>query len=59
MEVLLGNDDVFNDQMVTLLEGLTGRIPRAWYGIYLRRDVKHPREIKDTWAPGMAQSADF
>jgi beta-glucosidase len=60
MEVLLGNYYGFNNQMVTLLEGLVGRIPE---GIGLEYTsgamLKHPREIKNTWAPDMAQSADF
>ena len=60
MEVLLGNYYGFNDQMVTLLEGFTGRIPEGM-GLEYTAGVmlKHPREIKETWAPGMAQSADF
>ena len=60
MEVLLGNYYGFNDQMVTLLEGLTGRIPEGMGMEYTSGAMlKHPREIKDTWAPDMAQSADF
>ena len=60
MEVLLGNYYGFNNQMVTLLEGLTGRIPEGMGMEYTSGAMlKHPREIKDTWAPGMAQSADF
>jgi beta-glucosidase len=60
MEVLLGNYYGFNDQMVTLLEGLTGRIPEGMGMEYTSGAMlKHPREIKDTWAAGMAQSADF
>jgi beta-glucosidase len=60
MEVLLGNYYGFNNQMVTLLEGLTGRIPEG-VGMEYHSGamLKHPREIKNTWAPGMAQSADF
>ncbi len=60
MEVLLGNYYGFNNQMVTLLEGLTGRIPEGMGMEYTSGAMlKHPREIKNTWAPQMAQSADF
>jgi len=60
MEVLLGNYYGFNDQMVTLLEGLAGRIPEGMGMEYTSGAMlKHPREIKETWAPGMAQTADF
>lgn len=60
MEVLLGNYYGFNNQMVTLLEGITGRVPEGVGMEYTSGAMlKHPREIKNTWAPGMAQSADF
>jgi len=60
MEVLLGNYYGFNNQMVTLLEGLTGRIPEGMGMEYHSGAMlKHSREIKNTWAPQMAQSADF
>ena len=60
VEVLLGNYYGFNDQMITLLEGITGRIPEGMGMEYTSGVLlKHPREIKSTWAPGMAQSADF
>ncbi|MBK9925216.1 MAG: glycoside hydrolase family 3 C-terminal domain-containing protein [Anaerolineales bacterium] len=60
MEVLLGNYYGFNDKMITLLEGLTGRIPEGMGMEYTSGAlIKHPREVKDTWAGGMAQSADF
>jgi beta-glucosidase len=60
MEVLLGNYYGFNNQMITLLEGLTGRIPEGMGMEYHPGALlKHPREIKDTWAPMMAQSADI
>jgi len=60
MEVLLGNYYGFNDKMVTLLEGLTGRIPEGMGMEYTSGAMlKHPREIRDTSAPNMAQSADF
>jgi beta-glucosidase len=60
MEVLLGNYYGFNNQMVTLLEGLVGRIPEGMGLEYTSGAMlKHPREIKNTWAPDMAQTADF
>ena len=59
MEVLLGNYYGFNNQMITLLEGVTGRIPEGMGMEYHPGALlKHPREIKQTWAPDMAQSAD-
>src|SRR5512145_3362744 len=60
VEVLLGNYYGFNDRMITLLEGITGRIPEGMGMEYTSGAMlKHPREIKNTWAPDMAQSADF
>jgi beta-glucosidase len=60
LEVLLGNYYGFNDQMVTLLEGITGRIPEGMGMEYTSGAMlKHPREVKQTWAPDMAQSADL
>jgi beta-glucosidase len=60
LEVLLGNYYGFNNQMVTLLEGLVGRIPEGMGLEYTSGAMlKHPREIKNTWAPDMAQTADF
>jgi beta-glucosidase len=60
MEVLLGNYYGFNNQMITLLEGITGRIPEGMGMEYTSGAMlKHPREINNTWAPAMAQSADF
>ncbi len=60
MEVLLGNYYGFNNQMVTLLEGITGRIPEGMGMEYTSGAMlKHAREITNTWAPQMAQSADF
>jgi beta-glucosidase len=59
MEVLLGNYYGFNNQMITLLEGITGRVPEGMGMEYhAGAMLKHPREIKSTWAPQMAQSAD-
>jgi beta-glucosidase len=59
MEVLLGNYYGFNNQMITLLEGLTGRIPEGM-GLEYHPGalLRHPPEIKLSWAPHMAQSAD-
>jgi beta-glucosidase len=60
LEVLLGNYYGFNDHMITLLEGITGRIPEGMGMEYTSGALlKHPREIKNTWAPRTAQSADF
>lgn len=60
LEVLLGNYYGFNNQMLTLLEGITSRIPEGMGMEYHPgTPLKHPREIKSTWAPMMAQSADF
>ena len=60
MEVLLGNYYGINNQMITLLEGLTGRIPEGMGVEYTSGAMlKHPREVKNTWAAGMAQTADF
>lgn len=60
MEVLLANYYGFNNHMVTLLEGITGRVPEGMgLEYHPGTPLKHPREIKNTWAPGMAQSADF
>ncbi len=59
LEVLLGNYYGFNDQMVTLLEGLVGRLPEGT-GLEYHPGalLKHPREIRETWAPHMARSAE-
>jgi len=60
LEVLLGNYYGFNNQMVTLLEGIAGRIPEGMGMEYHSgAPLKHPREIKNTWTGGMAQSADL
>ena len=60
MEVLLGNYYGFNNQMVTLLEGIVGRVPEGMGLEYTSGAMlKHPREVKQTWAAGMAQTADF
>lgn len=60
MEVLLGNYYGFNNQMVTLLEGITGRVPEGMGMEYTSGAMlKHPREIQETWAPAMAQASDL
>lgn len=59
IEVLMGNYYGFNNQMVTLLEGIAGRLPEGMGMEYTSGALlKHPREIKETWAPGMAQTSD-
>jgi beta-glucosidase len=60
LEVLLGNYYGFNEQMTTLLEGLTGRVPEGMGMEYTSGAMlKHPREIKDIWAPSMAQMSEL
>jgi beta-glucosidase len=59
LEVLLGNYYGFNNQMITLLEGITGRLPEGMGMEYHPGAlVAHPRAIKQSWAPHMAQTAD-
>ncbi len=59
LEVLLANYYGFNNQMITLLEGLTGRVPEGMgLEYHPGAPLLHPRAIKESWAPGMAQSAD-
>jgi beta-glucosidase len=59
LEVLLGNYYGFNNQMITLLEGITGRVPEGMGMEYhAGTPLTHPRAIKQSWAPHMAQSAD-
>ena len=59
LEALLGNYSGLNDRMITLLEGLTKRVPEGMgVGYHLGALLKHPREVKETWAPLVAQSAD-
>ncbi len=60
LEVLLGNYYGFNNEMSTLLEGITGRLPEGMGMEYHPGALfKHPNEISQTWAPGMAQMADL
>ena len=59
LEVLLGNYYGFNNQMTTMLEGITGRIPEGMGMEYHPGALlAHPREINQSWAPHMAQTAD-
>jgi beta-glucosidase len=60
LEVLLGNYYGFNNQMTTFLEGLTGRVPEGMGLEYTAgATMKHPREIENTWAPGMAKMSEI
>lgn len=60
LEVLLGNYYGFNEHMITFLEGLTGRIPEGMgLEYHPGAPLLHPRQIRETWAPAMAQSADL
>ncbi len=60
IEVLLGNYYGFNNKMTTLLEGFTGRVPEGMgLEYHSGTPLNHKREILHTWAPEMAQSADF
>jgi beta-glucosidase len=59
LEVLLGNYYGFNNEMSTILEGITGRLPEGM-GLEYHPGalLKHPNAIKETWATGMAQMSD-
>lgn len=60
LEVLLGNYYGFNNEMSTILEGISGRVPEGMGMEYHPGALlKHPNAIKETWAPGMAQTADL
>jgi len=60
LEVLLGNYYGFNDQMSTLLEGITGRLPEGMGMEYHPGALLlHPNAIERTWAPHMAQTAEL
>jgi beta-glucosidase len=60
LEVLLGNYYGFNNEMSTILEGVTGRVPEGMGMEYHPGALlKHPNETARTWAPYMAQSADL
>ena len=59
LEVLLANYYGFNDQMITLLEGITGRLPEGMGMEYHPGALlMHPNAVKETWAPGMARQAE-
>jgi len=58
LEVLLGNYYGFNNEMTTLLEGITGRLPEGMGMEYHPGALfLHPNAVERTWAPFMAQSA--
>lgn len=60
LEVLLGNYYGFNNEMSTILEGITGRLPEGMGMEYHPgAQFKHPNMVSRTWAPQMAQSADI
>jgi len=60
LEVLLGNYYGFNDEMSTILEGVTGRLPEGMGMEYHPGALlKHPSEIERSWAFGMSQQADL
>ncbi|HSJ53919.1 MAG TPA: glycoside hydrolase family 3 C-terminal domain-containing protein [Anaerolineae bacterium] len=60
LEVLLANYYGFNDQMTTLLEGITGRLPEGMGMEYHPGALlMHPNAVEKTWAPGMAQQAEL
>jgi beta-glucosidase len=60
LDVLLGNYYGFNDQMSTILEGITGRLPEGMGMEYHPGALLvHPNAIDRTWAPSMAQSAEL
>jgi beta-glucosidase len=59
LETLLGNYYGLNSQMVTLLEGIAGRLPEGMGMEYHPGTLlKQPAEIQKSWAPAMAQSAE-
>jgi len=59
LEVLLGNYYGFNNEMSTILEGITGRVPEGMGMEYHPGALfKHPNDLKQNWAPGMSQTAD-
>ena len=60
LDVLLGNYYGFNDEMSTLLEGITGRLPEGMGMEYHPGTLlAQPNALEMTWAPGMARSADI
>ncbi len=60
LEVLLGNYYGFNNEMSTMLEGITGRVPEGMgLEYHPGAQFKHANVVSRTWAPQMAQSADI
>jgi len=60
LEVLLANYYGFNDEMTTLLEGITGRLPEGMGMEYHPGALlMHPNALKETWAPWMARKAEL
>jgi beta-glucosidase len=60
LEVLLGNYYGFNNEMSTILEGVTGRVPEGMGLNYHPGALfKHPSDLVRNWAPGMSQFADI
>ncbi len=60
LEVLLGNYYGFNNEMSTLLEGITGRVPEGMgMDFHPGALLTQPNAIEKTWAPWVAQKADL
>lgn len=60
LEVLMGNYFGFNNEMSTLLEGITGRLPEGMgMDFHLGALLMHPNAIPKSWAPSMAQAAEL
>jgi beta-glucosidase len=60
LEVLLGNYYGFNNDMITILEGVTGRLPEGMGMEYHPGALlKHPSEIERNWSFGMSQQSDL
>jgi beta-glucosidase len=60
LEVLLGNYYGFNNEMSTILEGITGRLPEGMGMEYHPGALlKHPNEIERNWSFSMSQQADL
>jgi beta-glucosidase len=60
LEVLLGNYYGFNNEMSTILEGLSGRVPEGMGMEYHPGALLvHPNEIEKNWSGDMAQVAEL
>ena len=60
LEVLLGNYYGFNNEMSTILEGVSGRLPEGMGMEYHPGALlKHPNEIERSWASGMSQQSEL